>query len=68
MDTPIPCTWIGSLVWGHWGEGMGKIQASQDWYAEALGGKSHRWVVRLKLNLIMVRTKEESLGPLLGDS
>jgi hypothetical protein len=68
MDTPIPCTWIGSLGWGHWGEGMGKIQASQDWSGEALGGKSRRWVVRLKLNLIMVGTNEKSLGPLIGDS
>ncbi len=38
--TLIPCRWIGSLRWGHWGEGMGKIQVSQDWSVEALGGKS----------------------------
>jgi len=40
MDTSIPCTWIGSLGWGHWGVGMGKIQVSQDRFVEALGGKS----------------------------
>ncbi len=68
MDTPILCTWIGSLGWRHRGEGMGKIQAGQDWSLDALGGKSHRWVFGLKLNLIMVGTNQESLGPLLGDS
>jgi len=68
MDTPLPCTWIGSLGWGHWSEGMGKIQATQDWFVEAFGRKSRRWVIRLRLNLFMVGTKEESLSPLLGDS
>jgi hypothetical protein len=33
-----------------------------------LGGKSRRWVVRFRLNFIMIGTKQESLSPLLGDS
>jgi hypothetical protein len=40
MNIPIPSTWIGSLGWGHWGEGMGTLQVSKDWSIEALGGKS----------------------------
>jgi hypothetical protein len=46
MDTPVPWTWIGSLGWGHWSEGMGKIQATQDWFVEAFGRKSRRWVIK----------------------